>query len=67
MLTLTLPAVTFVICSEITVANSLDPDQGGQNVGPDLGPKHLTHSDSVLKIFFFKVNTKKLQQTTTEA
>ena len=25
----------------ITIANSFDPDQGRQNVGPDLLPKHL--------------------------
>ena len=26
----------------ITFANSLDPDQDRQNVGPDLDPKYLT-------------------------
>ena len=26
----------------ITFANSLDPDQDQQNVGPDLDPNHLT-------------------------
>ena len=26
----------------MTFANSLDPDQAQQNVGPDLAPNHLT-------------------------
>ena len=26
----------------LTFANSLDPDQDRQNVGPDLDPNHLT-------------------------
>ena len=30
------------LCLLITFANSLDPDQARQNVGPDLDPKCLT-------------------------
>ena len=30
-------------CLLITFANSLDPDQDGQNIGPDLDPNSLTH------------------------
>ena len=30
------------LCLLITFANSLDPDQDGQNVGPDLDPNFLT-------------------------
>ena len=30
------------LCLPITFANSLDPDQAGQNVGPDLDPNCLT-------------------------
>ena len=40
----------------ITFANSLDPDQDRQNVGPDPGPNHLT----VLKVFM-KELLKKLK------
>ena len=28
---------------DLTFANSLDPDQAQQNVGPDLDPNCLTH------------------------
>ena len=43
-LTLFLLAVTFVFCRKghKTFANSLDPDQDGQNVGPDLNTNRLT-------------------------
>ena len=37
----------------ITFANSLDPDQGQQNVGPDLDPNCLCRTP-----FFEKVNVK---------
>ena len=37
---------------QITFANSLDPDQDRQNVGPDLVPNCLT----LIKEFFEKVN-----------
>ena len=30
------------LCLLITIANSLDPDQARQNVGPDLDPNCLT-------------------------
>ena len=39
----------------ITFANSLDPDQALQNVGPDLDPNSLTQM-VFLKDFFEKVN-----------
>ena len=39
-LTLSLLAVTCPI--QITFANSLDPDQDGQNAGPDQDPNRLT-------------------------
>ena len=38
----TLLASTDYCCLLITVANSLDPDQDQQNVGPDLDPNCLT-------------------------
>ena len=37
-----LPPAKFVVFCKI-VANSLDPDQARQNVGPDLDPICLTH------------------------
>ena len=40
MLTLSLLAAT--CCLLLTFANGLDPDQDGQNVGPDLDPNRLT-------------------------
>ena len=39
---LTLPARGDICCLLITFANSLDPDQAQQNVGPDLDPNCLT-------------------------
>ena len=39
---LTLPASGEFCCLLITFANSLDPDQARQNVGPDLEPSCLT-------------------------
>ena len=47
----------------ITFANSLDPDQARQNVGPDLDPNSLTlwwYS----WLFFEKVDFEKNQQLT---
>ena len=35
-------ASSYFRCLLITFANSLDPDQDRQNVGPDLDPKCLT-------------------------
>ena len=43
----------------ITFANSLDPNQARQNVGPDLVPNCLTFWWYSYKIFFEKVNFKK--------
>ena len=43
----------------MTLANSLDPDQAKQNVGPDLGPNCLTLTLMVLVKFFSKVNFEK--------
>ena len=37
-----LPASGDFCCLLITFANSLDPDQDRQNVGPDPDPNHLT-------------------------
>ena len=37
----------------ITFANSLDPDQAQQNVGPDLGPYCLTHCRLHYRNIFF--------------
>ena len=45
-----------------TFANSLDPDQVRQYVGPDLDPNCLTHI--FLKYFFEKFSFEKNQQTT---
>ena len=50
----------------ITFANSLDPDQDGSSVGPDLGPNRLTLI-VILKEFFEKVNFEKSRQMTTKA
>ena len=36
------PAVGDFCCLLITFANSLDPDQARQNIGPDLDPNCLT-------------------------
>ena len=41
VLPLYLPVTTFC-CLPITFANSLDPDQDQQNIGPDLDPNCLT-------------------------
>ena len=38
-----LPASVDFCCLLITFANSLEPDQARQNVGPDLDPICLTH------------------------
>ena len=46
----------------ITFANNLDPDQTGQNVGPDLDPICLTLM-VFLKEIFEKVYYEKNQQT----
>ena len=50
-------------CLLITFANSLDPDQVRQNVGPDLDPNCLTLM-VFLKEFFEKINFEKNRQTT---
>ena len=47
----------------ITFANSLDPDQDQQNVGPDLDPNSWTLM-VFLKVFFEKVNFEISEQTT---
>ena len=44
----------------IIFANSLDPDQERQNVGPDLGPNRFDSLIVFLKDFFLKVS--RLQQ-----
>ena len=45
----------------ITFANSLDPDQNRQNVGPDLDP-NVWHFDSVPERIFEKVYFEKYQK-----
>ena len=53
-----------LVSSAVTFANSLDPDQARQNVGPDLDPNCLT-LDGIPEFFFKKVDfLKKNQQTT---
>ena len=42
----------------ITFANSLDPVQDGQNVGPDQ-VKTVWHSDGITERFFLNVNFEK--------
>ena len=37
-------------CLLITFANSLDPDQARQNVGPDLDPSCLTTKSSIQRV-----------------
>ena len=54
-LLLKLLVATFVISNQITFANSLDPDQDQQNVGPDLDPNCLTILIGFLGEFFEKV------------
>ena len=39
------------MATDITFANSLDPDQAQQNVGPDLNPNCLTKS-SVQRVIY---------------
>ena len=52
----------------ITFANSLDPGQARQNVGPDLGPSCLNDIMTVIVQEFFKnLNFEKSQQSTTRA
>ena len=52
----------------IAFANSLEPDQDQQNVGPDLDPNSLTLLIVILKEFLKKlILKKKSQQTTTKA
>ena len=38
-----LPACDYFCSILITYVNSLDPDQAGRSVGPDLDPNCLTH------------------------
>ena len=45
----------------ITLANSLDPDQDGQNVGPDLDPKLFDTLIVFLNEYFEKVNFENIQ------
>ena len=47
-----------VVCCMINFANSLNPDQARQNVGPDLDSKCLT---LFLRDFLKKVNIEKWQ------
>ena len=48
----------------ITFANSLDPDQARQNVGPDLDRKQFDTLIVFLKEFFEKIDFEQIQQTT---
>ena len=48
----------------MTFANSLDPNQAQQFVGPDLDPIATLMVDLLLKEFFEKVVFEKNQQTT---
>ena len=50
----------------LTFANSLDPDQDQQNVGPDLDPNCLTLTVFLIECFD-KFNFEKSQPTTTKA
>ena len=45
-------------CRLITFANSLDPDQDGQNVGPDLDPSRLTLAEFFEKLILKKEHEK---------
>ena len=66
LITLSLPEVFFRLL--ITFANSLNPDQDRQNVGPDLDPNCLCQNGSklcvivFLKEFFEKVNFEQSRQ-----
>ena len=53
----------------ITFANSLNPDQERQNVGPDLDQKRFDTLNAFMKVFFLKKAyfEKKCQQTTIKA
>ena len=57
--------IVVTCCLLITFANSSDPDQARQNVGPDLDPNCLTLM-VFLKEFFEKVDFEKYQQTIKE-
>ena len=46
----------------ITLANSLDPDQARQHVGPDLDPKLFDTLMVFLKEFFEKVDFEKISR-----
>ena len=50
----------------ITYANSLNPDQARQNVGPDLDPSRMLFDTLMLivKEYFEKSNIEKCLQTT---
>ena len=53
-----LPALTDsgnLCCLLTTIANSLDPDQVAQNVGPDLDPNMFDYPKNVPEIIFDKV------------
>ena len=60
------PASNDFCCLLITFANSLDPDQARQNIGPDLDPNCLTLWWYSWKIFFKKDNLKKQNPQTTK-
>ena len=49
--------------AENQFANSLDPDQTRQDIGPDLDPNCWTHSDHFpdffLENFYFEINQQK--------
>ena len=46
----------------MTFANSLDPDQAGQNVGPDIGPNCLTLTVFLKELKKIVFCSKKYQQ-----
>ena len=46
----------------IIFANSLDPDQDRQKLGPDLDPNCLNSLLELLKYFFEKVNSEKVNR-----
>ena len=54
-----MPASGKFYCLLITYANSLDPDQDRQNVGPDLDPNRWTLM-IFMKLFFEKVDFEKI-------
>ena len=56
-----------VCCLLITFANSLDPDQDRQNIGPDLDPNRLTlNKRFALKKLILKKISRRLLNTNDE-